>query len=556
MVTRTKAPWVVLMACAAVWYGCATDLPVGPRAELSAVHLEVPLDADSTTFVLRNGGGQPLDWQVGGLVEPRLTIHPLASTIPPGDSAVLVVRIDKEGMTAGRHTYEFRVHTGAFHRPTLDLILDVLVPSAAAAAVRAPEPVPFPELERSMTIRSIGNDVLTWTAETTESWLELVNPMGEVAVGEQVDLRFRIDRGQLPRDTTGTITIRSNAQGGPLVVEVPVRGDPPSFPVFAGAEPIPDGWFRRDNTLHWLEATCVLNDDEPWRLRYALDERNLSLSRPIRRVVSGGSNQKYVAVHEDAVSIWSNLHDLSADVMDLGYEPRAAWARGNLLAVAAGEEPGRIITFNLESGASRAHDLDLPPVQQISGISWQGGHMVVSAGERLTRVLFAPPAEGPFDPAQTMEIEEQSDPLPFHHGDGRYWSLMGDQFLLTSAGYLLDADLAGLGPLRGEDGSRLVEVRGVEAAWYSSGPNRWAVIAVAEDAVDPEVWIFDDRPDGGIRLPLPTLAWEGEAISAIPVKVLLSTGCGGNLEHHVVIVVRQAVGGRFDGDLFVTTLWH
>jgi hypothetical protein len=463
--------------------GCARDLPLAPRAEVPVSSLDIPLGADSALFFLHNRGEEPLVWEPLPLAFPTLvTFHPAGATIPPRDSMSVVVRVDKEYMPMGLHTFQVRIRTNGFQDPVLTLTVDVPPHPRVSAAAGT---VPFPEQGGTFLIRNSGTGVLHWEAESQDSWLIVEQTSGALegsgTPGQQVP--FSIDRDQVPTDRVAEIVVTSNAAGGPVTVEILVRGNPPPIPVYPGAEHFEGSYFLRGTDLLWPGDEVSL-PAPPFRMIY-----------PVGHPPEGVVLHEAVFLLDPPPGIW--------------IEPEytiqhAAPYRDGVFLIPRDHPTARLNWYFPDEETTTTYDFPLPPLKTVR--SPANNRLLVSTENRLV-LLRESLVQGE---GWVWTVADQIESVPFADGDGRFYLIEGEgrDLILTSGGYAASfvhgaAELDPGGPMETTAGSGISRLLNLSVF----GLDSIRVVGIPEDDPDDRgFWTFPrGQPLGaGVRyLPPP-----------------------------------------------------
>lgn len=254
----------------------ATVVPAGtpnpppttaPEINVTPVSLDFGQTATELTFLIHNGGDEPLDW----------TAQPGASwiSLPVSTGRVsahantpVTVRVLRAGLTAG--TYQSTVR---FTSPGGSVTTSVMasVPSSTTPPPTAPPPTTPPPTtpppttppppapakisvsptildfglagtELSFKIQNTGGSALAWSAQSTHGWATMPVYVGNVAAGVSQDVTARVSRtGLLAAGSyQASIQLTSNGGGAIVSLSLQVAAQPPPPPSPSGSVNVRD----------------------------------------------------------------------------------------------------------------------------------------------------------------------------------------------------------------------------------------------------------------------------------------------------------------------------
>lgn len=221
----------------------------GPlEIQVSPVSLDFAETLTQLTLVIQNSGDAALDW-VGAPGATWVSMSPTAGRIAPHASSVVTVNVGRTGLTAGTYQSTLLFQSNGGNR---SVTVTAKVPAGGAKPGPAPGPTPNPALsievtptaldfgqsktELSLVVKNKGTATLDWTGQSSNSWLTLSAPSGQVPPGGSQTVMARTSRTSLRTAGLYQSSLQFASNGGSTSVPVSLRVPaPPSPPPSGGS---------------------------------------------------------------------------------------------------------------------------------------------------------------------------------------------------------------------------------------------------------------------------------------------------------------------------------
>ena len=180
----------------------------------------VPLTQTSASFFLTTEPAGRLDWRISAKPD-WVQVEPMEGVVKGNVVEVRVTLGDLGGLAPGVQRGKIEIVSNG---GVAQVAIQAEVSAAPVAAV-SPGALSVSESASgaSFVLRNTGNAVLTWSASRSHPWMTINTPSGQVYPRDSVVVSTSVNRTGLPAGTTsGSITIRSNAKSGDVILPVTV----------------------------------------------------------------------------------------------------------------------------------------------------------------------------------------------------------------------------------------------------------------------------------------------------------------------------------------------
>jgi uncharacterized protein (TIGR03437 family) len=231
-----------------------TVTAVAPQLDVSPTYLRytgtiATLASSEQDLVLRNiGGGGPISFQASVVGTPSwLSVSPGSGQVTPNTPVYLHVLTSAQGLTGGAQRAALHISSDA---GAIDVPVSALTRNGGPAIGLDQQGVLFVTRAgngdtsfEDVNVLNTGDSTLNWQAEivSTEQWLSLSSPGGQIAPGGATDLRLSIATGGLqPGGHYALVRISDpNAVNSPQYFTVVLNVQTPDTP--PAPHPIPEG---------------------------------------------------------------------------------------------------------------------------------------------------------------------------------------------------------------------------------------------------------------------------------------------------------------------------
>ena len=192
------------------------DIPEEPKLLITPQSITFGPNDISQTIEIRNGGTGLLDWQVGGGAD-WLEIKPRSGKITTKTSTVNL-QIDRMILTPGQYNTVITVSGINAGRKTVKIAANI-TQAVMNFSVSQIDFGDFSELQQ-VKVKNVGQGLLSWSAKSSENWIQLTPSNGIIKQEQAQDVNIRIFRDQLDA-SEHIVDISFTGSGGNL--ELPIR---------------------------------------------------------------------------------------------------------------------------------------------------------------------------------------------------------------------------------------------------------------------------------------------------------------------------------------------
>ena len=218
---------------------------------LSQNNLDFGEDSTNMSFVISNSGNSELNYEIIN-TDSWVDVNPNFGTITT-DSDVINVSINRGGLVPGEYNSVLSVESNGGNQ---SVFVEMIVPEGPAPDLSvSTNNLDFGAESDNMSfnIFNSGEETLTWSVSTNESWISIFPTSGSCTT-ETDQISVSIDRSNFDVGShTGIINITSNGGSESILVNlsVPFVEDFSDFNIWAN-----DGW-NISNSWNCYEAPCA-----------------------------------------------------------------------------------------------------------------------------------------------------------------------------------------------------------------------------------------------------------------------------------------------------------